>query len=260
MSFFGSVMASPHLRTFRVIAADNPWGYDNYGAKDHGAAKAHYEEMTTADIATMPVGALAHPEGALLALWCTGPKEAEGAHIEVARGWGFELKTRLFTWSKVNDACLECGHGWADHRPGDVAGAITRGRCARKRTGHEPKCECPNFVPTAFFGPGSYTGKGVESVWLATRGKTAWSSLRARKDVREEIRAPIGEHSAKPEAMQDRLEALWPDATPRLEMFARRARPGWACWGNEVPKDKLVPVFGELVGGQWDPKAWEGGE
>lgn len=248
---------------YRIVVADTPWGYDNYGCKDHGAAKAHYSEMTTADIASMPVGSLAHPEGALLAFWCTGPKEAEGAHVEVAKGWGFELKTRLFTWAKCNDRCVECGHTWDEHRPGDVAGEVTRGRCVRVRQGHEPRCECATFVPSAFFGPGSYTGKGVESVWLATRGKTPWSSLRARKDVRELITHPIGAHSAKPEVMQDRLEALWPHVHPseKLEMFARRVRPGWDCWGNELADP--TPIFGVVpdvvTAGQWNPEnfgAW----
>ena len=41
-----------------------------------------------------------------------------------------------------------------------------------------------------------------------------------------------GKHSAKPEAFQDMVEAVSPG--PRLELFARRARPGWTVWGNEV--------------------------
>ena len=43
---------------------------------------------------------------------------------------------------------------------------------------------------------------------------------------------PRGKHSAKPEAFQDMVEAVSPG--PRLELFARRARPGWTVWGNEV--------------------------
>ena len=43
---------------------------------------------------------------------------------------------------------------------------------------------------------------------------------------------PRGRHSAKPEAFQDMVEAVSPG--PRLELFARRERPGWTVWGNEV--------------------------
>ena len=44
---------------------------------------------------------------------------------------------------------------------------------------------------------------------------------------------PRGRHSAKPEAFQDMVETVSPG--PRLELFARRERPGWTVWGNEVP-------------------------
>jgi N6-adenosine-specific RNA methylase IME4 len=42
-------------------------------------------------------------------------------------------------------------------------------------------------------------------------------------------------HSAKPEAFQDMVENISPG--PYLEMFARRKRPGWDVWGNEVESD-----------------------
>ena len=41
-----------------------------------------------------------------------------------------------------------------------------------------------------------------------------------------------GRHSAKPEAFQDMVETVSPG--PYLELFARRPRPGWTVWGNEV--------------------------
>lgn len=43
---------------------------------------------------------------------------------------------------------------------------------------------------------------------------------------------PRGRHSEKPEPFYDLVETLSPG--PRLEMFARRERPGWERWGNEV--------------------------
>lgn len=45
------------------------------------------------------------------------------------------------------------------------------------------------------------------------------------------------------------VERLWPDATPRLELFARRRRPGWSSWGNEAPDCDLV--FGSQIGNTW---------
>jgi N6-adenosine-specific RNA methylase IME4 len=44
--------------------------------------------------------------------------------------------------------------------------------------------------------------------------------------------APRGKHSAKPDAAVSVFERVSPG--PRVEMFARAQRPGWAVWGNEV--------------------------
>jgi N6-adenosine-specific RNA methylase IME4 len=42
-------------------------------------------------------------------------------------------------------------------------------------------------------------------------------------------------HSRKPEYFQDMIETV--SDKPRLELFARRRRPGWSVWGNEVESD-----------------------
>ena len=46
------------------------------------------------------------------------------------------------------------------------------------------------------------------------------------------LMAPRGTHSQKPEAFSELVERASPG--PYLELFARRQRPGWTCWGNEV--------------------------
>jgi N6-adenosine-specific RNA methylase IME4 len=50
------------------------------------------------------------------------------------------------------------------------------------------------------------------------------------------IEAPRGRHSEKPEIFAEHIERLFPNV-PKLEMFARKARPGWDAWGNEVPME-----------------------
>ena len=49
-----------------------------------------------------------------------------------------------------------------------------------------------------------------------------------------------GNHSKKPEFFQDLIETV--SNPPRLEMFARRNRPGWDVWGNEVENSLDIPV------------------
>ena len=51
---------------------------------------------------------------------------------------------------------------------------------------------------------------------------------------------PRGKHSKKPEAFQDMVETISPG--PYLELFARRKRPGWQSWGDEVMSDIVFGV------------------
>ena len=48
------------------------------------------------------------------------------------------------------------------------------------------------------------------------------------------IEAPRGRHSEKPDVFAGHIVRLFP-TVPRLEMFARKARPGWDVHGNEAP-------------------------
>lgn len=54
------------------------------------------------------------------------------------------------------------------------------------------------------------------------------------ESIRQTILAPRGRHSQKPEEMQDRIEMMYPDAS-KAEFFARRRRPLWDCFGDELP-------------------------
>jgi N6-adenosine-specific RNA methylase IME4 len=50
-------------------------------------------------------------------------------------------------------------------------------------------------------------------------------------------------HSAKPPEFYEMVERV--GHTPRLEMFARRARLGWDAWGDQAPDAVLLPVLGK---------------
>jgi N6-adenosine-specific RNA methylase IME4 len=52
------------------------------------------------------------------------------------------------------------------------------------------------------------------------------------RSVKTWFEAPRGRHSEKPEAAYEIIERVC--GGPRLELFARRQRPNWVCWGNEV--------------------------
>jgi N6-adenosine-specific RNA methylase IME4 len=48
------------------------------------------------------------------------------------------------------------------------------------------------------------------------------------------IQAPRREHSRKPDELYAIIERAYPEL-PKIELFARHARPGWTAWGDEAP-------------------------
>ncbi|NBO56365.1 MAG: DNA methyltransferase [Actinobacteria bacterium] len=79
-------------------------------------------------------------------------------------------------------------------------------------------------------GGGYYTRANPEQVWICTKGK---GLPRISKGVRRVLHAPVREHSAKPDLFFDRVVELFGDVR-RVDIFARRNRPGWICLGNEI--------------------------
>ena len=62
----------------------------------------------------------------------------------------------------------------------------------------------------------------------------AWA--RARAQWGSVIEQPRGEHSAKPEAVLELIEAYFL-SLPKIELNRRGPpRPGWAAWSNEMAK------------------------
>ena len=55
------------------------------------------------------------------------------------------------------------------------------------------------------------------------------------------ITARRNEHSVKPDKFYEIVENMYPTAS-RIELFARRPRPGWASVGNQIEAAKSVPA------------------
>jgi N6-adenosine-specific RNA methylase IME4 len=88
------------------------------------------------------------------------------------------------------------------------------------------------------FGMGFYSRQQQEHCLIARRGKPKILS----HSVRQNIRAPIREHSRKPDEVRNRIVELCGNV-PRLEMFARPPLvKGWDVWGNAVENDAVISV------------------
>jgi N6-adenosine-specific RNA methylase IME4 len=78
------------------------------------------------------------------------------------------------------------------------------------------------------FGMGRQVRMSHETCIIATRGRPP----RLSRSVRSAFVAHVGKHSEKPDRFFEIVESLSPG--PRLELFARRRRPGWDGVGDEL--------------------------
>jgi N6-adenosine-specific RNA methylase IME4 len=198
----GTIAAPPHAGQYRVLYADPPWLERGAGKIKRGADR-HYPLMPTFAIAALPVSSWM-ADDAHAYIWVTNNFLPDG--LLVMRAWGFEYVTKI-DWFKGNvDDDADIGDGSIADAALEIGlGQYFRGcteSCLFGTRGHVPYAVLPN-------------GKRAQ-------GRTGFHASR---------RSLV--HSQKPEQMRQMIERVSP-ALPRLEMFARRAAPGWDVWGNEV--------------------------
>lgn len=93
-------------------------------------------------------------------------------------------------------------------------------------------------------GMGNYYRHSTELLLFGTRGKAPVK----RHDALDFLAAPREEHSKKPDLFQYMIQDM--STGPYLELFARRALPGWSTWGLEAPSapdDSGGPSMGDLA-------------
>ena len=160
-----------------------------------GGGVAHqYKSMSVDAISGLTVGELAHEEGAHLWLWTTWPMIRERAPHAVLDAWGFQWKGEI-VWHKLS----------------------TR----RQET---------------FFGVGRWLRPATEVLIFAVRkgekAKRPPPLLRTGKELLGFCSHSVLGHSRKPERFRQLIEKLSPGS--RIELFARRAAPGWSRWGDQA--------------------------
>jgi N6-adenosine-specific RNA methylase IME4 len=80
-------------------------------------------------------------------------------------------------------------------------------------------------------GLGYFVRNQHELLVVATRGHMPSPSPANRPP--SVINAPRREQSRKPDESYTLIEQMYPEL-PKIELFARQTRTGWAAWGNEV--------------------------
>jgi N6-adenosine-specific RNA methylase IME4 len=115
---------------YDVILADPPWHF-NVWSEDTGSgrsASAHYQTMSIEDICALPVLDLAADNCALF-LWCVWPS-IKDYPWRVIEAWGFEYKTKAFTWVKArrNGFGFHFGMGYYTRANDEPCLLATRGK------------------------------------------------------------------------------------------------------------------------------------
>ena len=194
-----SILRGLRHNHFRVIVADPPWLFKSNSKAKPGRNAMRHYECMTLSEIAALPVERYAADNAALFLWITGPLLALGAHLPVMKAWGFKPSGMAFNWIKLN--------------PNAASLFFLRSDIAT--------------------GGGFTTRKGSEFCLIGKRGR----SVRIDAGVHEVIVEPRREHSRKPEQFYERVER-YADG-PRLDLFGRTQRKGWAVRGNESNKFRL---------------------
>jgi N6-adenosine-specific RNA methylase IME4 len=91
---------------------------------------------------------------------------------------------------------------------------------------------CAVWIKEGNIGLGYYFRARHELLLLGKKGNDMPTPIEANRPD-SVICAPRTRHSEKPELVYDIIEKMYPNRK-YLELFARKERPGWTAWGNEV--------------------------
>lgn len=207
---------------FTVVVADPPWSFSDklqHSDVPRGAA-ANYNTMTISEIKQIPVQEVIDPEGAILALWVPSSLLQEG--LDVMKSWGFHHK-QTYIWVKSKKEPFK-----------EIISNILKNSIKEMPSKSIFSKLFDNFSlnNTLSFGMGRLFRQTHEICLIGTNNNKIYKKL-SNKSQRSVSFAENLKHSAKPDYLQNSLELMFPN-TNKLEMFARRYKPGWVCVGNQV--------------------------
>lgn len=223
---------------FKVIVADPPWPFKDTLKMSEvpRGAEANYSVMTIKDIKELPMKQFIDPNGSILALWVPSSLLQEG--LDTMKEWGFSHK-QTYIWVKTKKEPLA----------GAIAKVLKLIVSASKSNGTSKK-NWKNYFQSALhgfslndclaFGMGRLFRQTHEICLIGVSNNKIYKFLE-NKSQRSVSLEPNLRHSAKPEDLQNSLDTMFPSGD-RLELFARRHRPGWVCLGNEICNGEDIRV------------------
>lgn len=213
---------------FDLIVSDMPWNFSDtlsMSSVKRGAA-ANYNTMSIDDICKLPIKDIANPSGCILALWVPSSLLAEG--LKVMNAYGFQQK-QTYIWIKSK-------------KPSSLTSIVKKDirSLLDKSTTSNIKTSLKDMAFDVGdwllgIGLGRLFRQSHEICLIGTNNTGIYKKLED-KSQRSVCFASNLKHSAKPENLQNSLDIMFPNQElNRLELFARRQRPGWLCLGNQAP-------------------------
>lgn len=244
---------------FNLIIADCPWNFNDglSMTKTKRGASSNYETLSISDLKNLKIKEISEDD-AVLALWVPSSLLEEG--LEVMKAWGFR-QTQTHIWVKTKKNPFK-----------NLLKEFT------KVIKDLPKKGFSNIIRTILlefdinnilsFGMGRLFRQTHEIILIGVKGKI-YKHLK-NKSQRSVHFSPATKHSVKPENLHNMLEKMFPNST-KLELFARRQKPGWLCIGNQsfitekedirLSIDKLTQDLSDikdnLLSGKEDPQLKE---
>lgn len=188
------------FKDVQIVYADPAWWHKAWSIKGTGRSAEQHYQCMETD----DICALPVKDwvakDAVLFLWVVQSMLPDA--LRVIDAWGFKFKTVGYAWVKIKGKSDRLFYAGEDVK----------------------------------MGMGHHTRAGFEQCWLATRGD---GYERLSKGEPQVLFSPLREHSRKPDEVANSIVRLCGDV-PRLEMFARTARPGWLHWGNQTDRFKAA--------------------
>jgi len=261
-------------KKYDLILADPPWRYERtYGA---GIAEDKYPTLSTEDIMSLPVWQIAARDCILL-LWITNPKLPQG--FKVMKHWGFTYKNTGLQWIKIakgGQIRKICG-SWI-RGCSETCYIATRGNGDEFFEKYDSVAKSPGSLYLGVRGHPwkKFTDSRAVSTYVETELEFEETKKKAQDSEEEKFGetvsryvgpdmasgdldcfyATIRRHSEKPmEEFISRLRQYFGknyESMRKIELFARKAQPGWDCWGNEIGKkdDRVAQIISGYI--TWD--------
>lgn len=210
---------------FQICVADPCWSFSDSlkMSKTPRGASSNYKVMTLNDIKALPVNSIMDPNGSILALWVPSSFLQDG--LDTMTAWGFKQK-QTYIWVKTKKSLALSTQAYK--LAVDLHDKIIA---------HVPKAKIiSNAIidlnATLSFGMGHLFRQTHEICLIGTNNNKIYKLLQ-NKSQRSVSLYQNDKHSKKPEHLQDSLDLMFPN-TNKIELFARRSRPGYVCIGNET--------------------------